>query len=158
MENGGTLMPRPTFSELHLAQMRAGATHDERIGPDFPVGFVYFEEPNYEDQQVRVGYVSNPATEADNPTAHPVQRFGPYVFAANWGEPTYFHLIAAWDYLVAHEVGAFAVVAEAAPDTVRWMNGYGGENFILADRRLLTVAAEKERNKALKKRSGLTAV
>lgn len=157
MENGGTLMPRPTFSELHLAQMRAGATHDERIGPDFPVGFVYFEEPNYEDQQVRVGYVSNPATEADNPTAHPVQRFGPYVFAANWGEPTYFHLIAAWDYLVAHEVGAFAVVAAEAPGTVRWMNGYGDENFILADRRMMTVAAEKERNKALKQRSGLAA-
>lgn len=146
-----------TLAEAYLAKLLDGARHDERMGPD-PVGFVYFDEPNYEDKDVRVGYISSRATAAEGDKhAHPVERFAPYIFPGNWGEPTFFHLIAAWDYLVAAEVGQIAAVnaeEESRWPVIRWMNGW--DDLILADRHLMLTAAEKERKKALRKRSGLT--
>lgn len=130
------------------------ASHRDNRGDDeHHYGFVYFDDeyPNYDGQDVRVGYMGgtyDPDAEQDA-SLHSVERYSPYVFNANWGEATFSHIIAAWDLLVATDTEGFAEYAIDNPDTIRWMNG---NEFIPADRATLELAAAQERNAALRRR------
>lgn len=113
------------------------------------VGFIYMESPNYEGQDVRLGYVGGEYNEVaeDDETKHEVDRYAPYVFIGNWGEPTFHQIIAAWDYAVKIGIPGFAEYQrDYGPDTVRWMNG---GTFLASDRFTLEMAGNKERQKAL---------
>jgi hypothetical protein len=125
-------------STLTLEQLVRESTVENRGDPDNPYGAVYFQQPNYEGQQVRVGYVSN-----DD---------GAYIFTMNWGEPTYWHLIAAWDLLVIHDVRGFRKL-DAAQAQIRWKNGWEGPR--LYDRAVLVREATLEQRRA--KRRAVTA-
>lgn len=121
---------------------------ENRGSADNPFGFVYFKAPNYLGQDVRMGYIGGIATDPNDTKAHNTKRYAPYVFTGNWGEPTYWHIMAAWDHLVEQGVLGFPEAHAADADIIRWMNG--GE-WIPCSRMILEKIAERERRQAMKR-------
>lgn len=115
---------------------------------DKPFGYVYFEVGNYLGQDVRMGYIGGTASKPDDTSAHPTERYAPYVFTANWGEPTYYHIIAAWEFLVEEGVAGFVESHLADSDVIRWMNG---GDWIPSSRMILEKIAERERKQAMRR-------
>ena len=127
-------------------------SYDDR-GGDRRYGFIYFETPNFDGQDVRMGYISgawSEEAEADE-KLHDTERYQPYIFTGNWGEPTFHHIIAAWDACVKYDFPGFKDYADAHPDSIRWMNG--GE-LVAGDRFLLTLAGNRERQAYLRATRG----
>lgn len=130
---------------------------DNRGFDSDPYGFVYFEDTvasvNFDGQDVRMGYMSgayDPEAESAVERIHDTLRYKPYVFTGNWGEPTYAHIIQAWDFCVANGLPGFREYHEVTDgQLIRWMNG---SEFILADRTTLEFAAIRERQAALRAR------
>lgn len=123
---------------------------DNRGDKKHQFGFIYFARENYGGQDVRMGYMGgkyDPAQEADT-SLHDVDRYSPYVFTGNWGEPSWYQIKAAWEFCVENEIEGFAEYAAEHPNDVRWMNG--GEYHAI-DKAMLEIVALREHQSELRK-------